>query len=168
MSKPFDAAVLQRISNAKSSSTLLTTSRTTTISALKLHEMKSLNESEDPTYTSLNLSVFAIAEVFVGAFTASLPPLRKTFENLLREVLPTNVTGGSAKNSRHSYALQGAGSQTRPKPETDTDSECGILPDNDEASSERKGSDHAITKTTQVTVTEDAKSIASRHNRDWV
>ena len=130
--------------------------------------MKSLNESEDPTYTSVNLSVFAIAEVFAGAFTASLPPLRKTFENILRKVLPTNLTGGTAKSSRQSYALRGVESQSRPKAETDTDSECGILPDDSKASSERKGSDHAITKTTQVTVTADAKSIASRRHSDWV
>ena len=142
-------------------------SRTTTISGLKLHEMKALNESSDPTYTSVNLSVFAISEVFVGAFTASLPPLRKTFETVLRKVLPTSITGGSAKNSRQSYALQGVESP-RPKPETDTDSECGILPDSSDASSERKGSDHAIMKTTEVIVTADAKSMISRRHSDWV
>jgi hypothetical protein len=129
--------------------------------------MKSLNESDDPTYTAINLSVFAIAEVFAGAFTASLPPLRKTFEMLLRKVLPTSLSGASTKHSRQSYALQGAESRTRPKHETDIDSECGILPD-DYSGSERKGSDHAIMKTTQVMVSADSKSIASRRDRDWV
>jgi hypothetical protein len=133
--------------------------------------MKALNESPDPTYTSVNLSVFAIAEVFVGAFTASLPPLRKTFENMLRKVLPTSITGGSGKGSRQSYALQVSGPQTsgkssRRKPETDTDSELGILPDAD-ASSERKSADQAIMKTTHVSVTADSKSIVSRHHSEW-
>jgi hypothetical protein len=129
--------------------------------------MKSLNESNDPAYTAVNLSVFAIAEVFAGAFTATLPPLRKTFENLLRSVLPTSLPGASTKHSRQSYALQVVESQTRPKYETDIDSECGILPDDYEGS-ERKGSDHAITKTTQVTISADAKSITSRRHNDWV
>ncbi|KAH6864661.1 Alpha/Beta hydrolase protein [Alternaria alternata] len=129
---------------------------TTTISALKLYEMKSLNESPDPTYSAVNLSVFAIAEVFVGVFTACLPPLRKTFENLLRKVLPTSITGGSGKGSRQSYALQNTGPQmsgksSKRKHDTDDDSELGILPD-DEIVSERKGSDQPITimKTTHV------------------
>jgi hypothetical protein len=141
---------------------LLILYRTTTISALKLYEMKSLNESDDPTYTAVNLSVFANAEVFAGAFTASLPPLRKTFENLLRKVLPTSLTGASTK--RQSYALQGAENL---KHGTDIDSECGILPD-DYSGSEGKGSDHKIMKTTHVMVSADAKSIASRRDRDWV
>jgi len=150
--------------------TSLTRLSTTTISALKLYEMKSLNESPDPTYSSVNLSIFAIAEVFVGAFTASLPPLRKTFENGLRKVLPTSLTGGSGKGSRQSYALQVSGPQvsgrsSKPKHETDDDSELGILPD--EASHERKGSDHAIMKTTHVSVTADSKSIASRDHTEW-
>jgi hypothetical protein len=146
---------------------LLTHSRTTIVSALKLYEMKSLNESNDPAYTAVNLSVFAIAEVFAGAFTASLPPLRKTFEIMLRKVLPTSLTGASIKQSRQSYALQGVESQTKPKYETDINSECGILPDG-YSDSERKGSDHEIMKTTQVTISADAKSIASRHHIDWV
>ncbi|KAF2853152.1 alpha/beta-hydrolase [Plenodomus tracheiphilus IPT5] len=122
---------------------------TTTISALKLYEMKSLNESADPTYTSVNLSIFAVAEVFVGAFTASLPPLRKTFENILRKVLPANFAG-SSKNTRNSYMMQAAGSQQSaklavPRGNGDNESELSILPD-DQVSG--KGSDHAIMKTT--------------------
>ncbi|KAG9184983.1 hypothetical protein G6011_11813 [Alternaria panax] len=147
---------------------------TTTISALKLYEMKALNESPDPTYTSVNLSIFAIAEVFVGVFTACLPPLRKTFENLLRKVIPTSITGGSGKGSRQSYALQNTGPQisgrsSKRKDETDDDSELGIL-SGDEVINERKGSDQpiAIMKTTHVEVMADSTSIASRRHSDWV
>ncbi|RAR01775.1 paraben-hydrolyzing esterase precursor [Stemphylium lycopersici] len=127
---------------------------TTTISALKLYEMKSLAKSKDPSYESVNLSIFAIAEVFVGAFTASLPPLRKTFESTLRKVLPFSLTGGSGKGSRQSYALQGTGphatgKSAKSKHETDDDSELGILPEG-ESDSTRKGSDQAITKTTHL------------------
>jgi hypothetical protein len=151
---------------------LLRLCRTTTISALKLYEMKALHESTDPTYTSVNLSIFAISEVFVGAFTACLPPLRKTFENVLHKVLPASITGMSSKGSRQSYALQGgdghlSAKATTSKHECDNESERGMLPEDD--GSTRKGSDHAITKTTQVTVTNDDKSTKSQHQQgDWV
>jgi hypothetical protein len=144
--------------------------RTTTISALKLYEMKSLNESPDPTYSSVNLSIFAIAEVFVGAFTASLPPLRAAIENVLHKFLPSSFTGGSAKNSRNSYALKGSSPRgtrsTKPKHETDDNSERGILPKDAEGTG--KG-DNAIMKTTLVSVTADDKSINNEHQQDrWV
>ncbi|KAJ4371426.1 hypothetical protein N0V83_004643 [Neocucurbitaria cava] len=144
---------------------------TTTISALKLYEMKSLRNSPDPTYTSVNLSVFAIAEVFVGAFTASLPPLRKTFENLLHKILPASLTRAS-KATENSYALKGVGSQmsTRPakqKHECDDDSERSMFPE--DQVSVGKGSDHAIIKTTQVSVTADSISVVSKNQQDdWV
>ncbi|CAA9956736.1 hypothetical protein CFE70_000333 [Pyrenophora teres f. teres 0-1] len=149
---------------------------TTTISAFKLYEMKSLNVSKDPTYDSVNLSIFAISEVFVGAFTASLPPLRKTFETLLKQVLPTSLTGASRtpKGSVESYELPHSGSKLSDKArrrvddvDDDDDSELGILPD-EEVFRERKESDQSITKTTHLSVTADSKSIASRRHSDWV
>jgi len=151
------------------------TFRTTTISALKLYEMKSLNVSKDPTYDSVNLSIFAISEVFVGAFTASLPPLRKTFENLLKQVLPVSLTGASRtpKGSVESYELPQSKSKLNDKSRRreddveDDDSELGILPDED-VIRERKDSDQSITKTTHVSVTADSKSISSRRHSDWV
>lgn len=133
--------------------------------------MKSLKNSPDPTYTSVNLSVFAIAEVFVGAFTASLPPLRKTFENLLHKILPASLTGVS-KTTENRYALKGVGSQlstkpAKPKHECDDDSERSIFPA--DQISIGKGSDHAITKTTQVSVTADSFSVVSKNQQDdWV
>ncbi|EUC34371.1 hypothetical protein COCCADRAFT_35937 [Bipolaris zeicola 26-R-13] len=138
---------------------------TTTISALKLHEMKALANTKDPSFESVNLSIFASAEVFVGAFTASLPPLRKTFENFLRKILPTSITGSSGKGSkvsRQSYMLDDMEARSTAKswpgkPETDGDSELGILPDEGIARP-TNSSDQAITKTTHVTVTEDDRS----------
>ena len=137
--------------------------------------MKSLNVSKDPTYDSVNLSIFAISEVFVGAFTASLPPLRKTFETLLKQVLPMSLTGASRtpKGSVESYELPQSGSKLSDKSRRrrddvgDDDSELGILPD-EEVLHERKNSDQDIMKTTHVSVTADSKSIASRRHSDWV
>ena len=132
--------------------------------------MKSLADTKDPSYESVNLSIFAIAEVFVGAFTASLPPLRKTFETLLRRVLPSSITGAS-KVSRQSCALDNidpkVSSKTwRTKHETDDDSELGILPE-EEAGKTQKDADQSILKTTHVAVTEDDRSAISRLQDGW-
>jgi hypothetical protein len=157
--------------------------RTTTISALKLYEMKSLNSSSDPTYTSINLSIFAVAEVFVGAFTASLPPLRKTFETILRRVLPESVLGTSrsrksvGKGTGNSYVMKEVGNSyvlngnamcnaaSRPKHDLDNDSEHSIL----EAQRSLEGKDMVgtITCTTEISVAGDDRSMRSR-GHEWV
>jgi hypothetical protein len=136
--------------------------------------MKALANTKDPSYESVNLSIFASAEVFVGAFTASLPPLRKTFENLLRKVLPASITGASAKGtkeSRQSYMLENIEARNttkswKAKQETDDDSELGILPEEEHGRTLRTP-DQAIVKTTHVTVTEDDHSAISRRQDEW-
>ncbi|KAH6633621.1 hypothetical protein C7974DRAFT_175493 [Boeremia exigua] len=156
---------------------------TTTISALKLYEMKSLYSSPDPTWSGVNLSIFAIAEVFVGAFTASLPPLRKTFETQLRRVLPESILGSSSRSRKstgkgtgnsyvmkeigNSYVMNGnmMGNQQRPKHDLDNDSEHSIL--QTQPSLEGKEASTQITCTTEISVAGDDRSIQSR-GHDWV
>lgn len=157
---------------------------TTIISALKLYEMKSLYSSPDPTYTSLNLSIFAVTEVFVGAFTASLPPLRKTFETLLRSVLPESIIGSAprsrksvSKGTGNSYAMREVGNsyvlegnksenKSRPKHDLDNDSEHSIL----EAQSSLEGKDTVgnITCTTEISVSGDDRGSVRSRGHDWV
>ena len=134
--------------------------------------MKELDNSKDMTYESVNLSIFATSEVFIGAFTASLPPLRKTFENTLRKVLPTSLTGGSGKGSKASYALENVGGSKsskswNPTHEMDADSELGILPANEAAASRTRESDQSIMKTTHVSVTEVVNATSPRQPEDW-
>lgn len=145
--------------------------------------MKSLNASSDPTYTSINLSIFAIAEVFVGAFTASLPPLRKTFETQLRRVLPESVIGSSRnrksvgkgtgnsyvmKEVGNSYVLNGnaVGVSARPKHDLDNDSEHSIL----EAQQSLEGKDTVgtITCTTEISVAGDDRGSVRSRGHEWV
>jgi hypothetical protein len=139
--------------------------------------MKELYSSPDPTYTSLNLSIFAISEVFVGAFTASLPPLRKTFEDLLRKIIPETLFGTSSRGkSENSYAMNGMGSQQSSKaskPRHDPDnvsdissSEQEILQDS--GSIDRKESDNGIVCTTEVSMSVDEKSLAESRGHSWV
>ena len=145
--------------------------------------MKFLNVSPDPTYTSVNLSIFASTEVFVGAFTASLPPLRKTFETLLRRILPESVVGTSrdrkslGKSPGNSYVMREVGNsyvlnsnavgrEGRPRHDLDNDSEHSIL----EAQNSLEGKDTVgtITCTTDISVAgDDGGSLWSRGN-DWV
>ncbi|KAH4131240.1 hypothetical protein HBI81_005840 [Parastagonospora nodorum] len=145
---------------------------TTTISALKLYEMKSLNSSPDPTYSSVNLSVYAIAEVFVGVFTACLPPLRKTFDGILRKVLPDGLMSSNNTKSRQSYALKAfsdplnsASKPSKSEFTSDGDSDYAIL----EAETSRiHGSQDDIIKTTQVTVTVDDQASERQERDEWV
>ncbi|KAF1929961.1 uncharacterized protein M421DRAFT_381590 [Didymella exigua CBS 183.55] len=157
---------------------------TTTISALKLYEMKALYSSPDPTYTSLDLSIFAVSEVFVGAFTASLPPLRKTFETLLRRILPESILGSASQSRKsagkgtdnsyvmkevgNSYVLDGntSGNQSRPKHDLDNDSEHSIL----DAQSSLEGKDVVgnITCTTDINVLGDDQGSVRSRGHDWV
>jgi hypothetical protein len=146
--------------------------------------MKSLWTSTDPTYTSINLSIFAVTEVFVGAFTASLPPLRKTFETILCRVLPESILGSSShsrksmgKNSYalkevgNSYVLNGnaAGSQSRPKHDLDNDSEHSMLEaQHSKHSMEGKDSVGMITCTTDLSVTVDERGSIRSRGQDWV
>lgn len=133
--------------------------------------MKSLNNSNDTTYTSVNLSIFAIAEVFVGAFTASLPPLRKTFEDLLHRILPQTVFS-SSRATRQSYAMECAGSTQqsgkilRRMHDFDNDSEHAILPEDQIGTG--KVSDKAIICTTQVSMTVDDRPRSKHEKGDWV
>ncbi|KAH7396828.1 hypothetical protein DE146DRAFT_720315 [Phaeosphaeria sp. MPI-PUGE-AT-0046c] len=145
---------------------------TTVISALKLYEMKSLNSSPDPTYSSVNLSIYAIAEVFVGVFTACLPPLRKTFDQILRKILPTGLISSRTTKSRDSYALQAmsnpssnAAKKSKSGHESDGDSDYAILEEN---TLQAQGSNDEIVKTTQVSVTVDDKASERGRNDDWV
>ncbi|KAK7181587.1 hypothetical protein DPSP01_011409 [Paraphaeosphaeria sporulosa] len=162
---------------------------TTSISALKLYEMKSLNASTDPTYTSVNLSIFAVSEVFVGAFTASLPPLRKTFETLLRRVLPESVLGSAARSRKsvsrksvgkgignsyqmkevgNDYVLNGnaMGKHIRPKHDLDNDSEHSML--DAQRSAGGKDGVGSITCTTEISVSGDDKRSVVDQGHEWV
>lgn len=146
--------------------------------------MKSLYFSPDPTYTSVNLSIFAVSEVFVGAFTASLPPLRKTFETLLHRLLPESILGSASRSRKsvgkgtghsyvmkevgNSYVLNGniSGNQSKPKHDLDNDSEHSIL----EAQRSLEGKDTVgtITCTTEISVAGDDRGSVRSRGHNWV
>lgn len=135
--------------------------------------MKALWTSPDPTYTSVNLSIYASTEVFVGAFTACLPPLRKTIDNLLRKILPEGLI--SSRSAGDSYAMDSTHKrfskrfskmvgQSKPRTKNDTDSEHQIF---DGSQIRRQGSEDEIIKTTLVSVTVNDKNASVHRNDDW-
>jgi hypothetical protein len=132
--------------------------------------MKSLNTSKDPTYTSVDLSIYAIAEVFIGVFTACLPPLRKTFEDVLRKVLPEGLISSRATKSRKSYALEALSNppstikKSVSDHTSDEDSDYAIM---EEQRSQVQSSHEDIVKTTQVIVTVDDYASERQKNGDW-
>lgn len=97
---------------------------TTIISAIKLYEIKALNESVDVAYQSVNLSVLSVTEVFVGTLTASLPPLRLLFENLLNRARPNTTTSTHDQSKKDSYVLS---NWQKPRKSADNSSEDAIL-----------------------------------------
>lgn len=75
------------------------------ISVLKLYKVKALNESKGIPYESVNLSIFSVSEVLAGTLTASLPPLRRLFENLPNKVLPESLVASKGRTHMDSYVL---------------------------------------------------------------
>jgi hypothetical protein len=90
--------------------------RCTTISALKLWDFQRIQNAKEPYYESVTLSIWSMAEVAIGIIVANLPPLRKSFDNILRHVLPS--TGSN--NIRFSLATYHSQS-LRPKGDGESD-----------------------------------------------
>jgi len=122
---------------------------------MKLVEIKALSASPDRAYKDVNLSIYAMAEVTAGTFTACLPPLRKTFENLLKRILLDSFLGTSQE--QRSYSLPTYASQlnrterSKPPHERDDESETAILPSQQNEDKDNKG---GIVRTTQVSISE--------------
>ncbi|KAF1971168.1 hypothetical protein BU23DRAFT_471896 [Bimuria novae-zelandiae CBS 107.79] len=61
----------------------------TICSIFKTIELRNLQKTKDPTWDGVDLTIWSATELSVGILVASLPPLRKHFERLLRHVLPS-------------------------------------------------------------------------------
>ncbi|KAF2791288.1 hypothetical protein K505DRAFT_363963 [Melanomma pulvis-pyrius CBS 109.77] len=137
----------------------------TVCSIFKTIELRVIIKTTDPTWDGINLSIWSSAELSVGIFIASLPPLRKAFDRLFQRLLPSTLRsshrtpqygGGyghttSGNNIRMS-TLQPSKATKSVRPgesvlEADDESERGIL-------NEQEG---GIMKTTKVTVTEEGE-----------
>lgn len=132
----------------------------TSLSIAKLFDLRRvLTLKENFLYESVSLSILSVAEVGVGIITACLPPLRKTFDELLSKMMPETVwetyptEGEGRAQSSHNYAMPvfGFGSKssngTTATATSDGESQRAIVREED--------MDHthgALGKTTLITV----------------
>ncbi|KAK7184817.1 hypothetical protein DPSP01_002210 [Paraphaeosphaeria sporulosa] len=138
----------------------------TVCSIFKTVELKSLLKTRDPTWDGVNLTIWSATELSVGILVASLPPLRKQFERILRKVLPSTLqTSNKRTPGSHSGIPMYNVSKVTTKRNTrimgrsdvgidDGDSERSILPD---GGSDTKV-DRGIMKTVVHEVTSESRS----------
>jgi hypothetical protein len=72
--------------------------RCTAISAMKLWDFQRLQGLKEVYYESVTLSIWSMTEVSMGIVVANLPPLRKSFDRLLKHVLPKFSTNRSTSS----------------------------------------------------------------------
>ena len=124
---------------------------TTVISAVKLYEIKALNETTDVSYKSINLSILSVTEVFVGTLTASLPSLRLFFEKLLDIVLAKFGVRTQDGSHTDSYVLPDISSTQDPE-----GANKGQLPRFSDDNSEKLMLPGTITRTHHIIVSVEA------------
>ncbi|OJD14193.1 hypothetical protein AJ78_05433 [Emergomyces pasteurianus Ep9510] len=67
----------------------------------KATELPAILNTQDPTYAAVNLTIWVKAEFNAGLFAASLPPLKSTFERVMRKC--GVMSGLSTPSNTHSY-----------------------------------------------------------------
>jgi hypothetical protein len=100
-------------------------------SIFKTIELHALTKTQDPTWDAVNLTIWSATELSVGILIASLPPLRKVFDNIFRRMLPSTF-GTRSKNPGslplHIVSKAYSKPMGRSESEGDGDSERDILP----------------------------------------
>ena len=152
---------------------LTTTPHSATIcSIFKTIELKSITQTRDPTWSTVNLGIWSSAELSIGILIASLPPLRKAFDSLFQKILPSILTPSKTPNSQYGYGRSTNGNHIRLDTyeqnkrshknshksahpgesalDSDSDSERAILED-------EEGKGAGIMKTTKVMVIDEAE-----------
>jgi hypothetical protein len=146
----------------------------TICSIFKTIELKTITQTNDPTWSGVNLGIWSSAELSIGILIASLPPLRKAFDSIFRKILPSTLANSKTPNSAYGYGGRStnghhirldtyeANKRTHKSVhpgesalESDSDSERAILED-------EEGRGAGIMKTTKVTVLEEPEEGPSQ------
>ncbi|PGH06725.1 hypothetical protein GX51_02166 [Blastomyces parvus] len=77
----------------------------------KATELPAILNTKDPTYAATNLTIWVKAEFNAGLFAASLPPLKATFEKMLRKF--GVMSGLSTPSNTHTYGGGGYSARKR-------------------------------------------------------
>lgn len=101
---------------------------------MKTTYLGALSKTKDPTWDAVDLSIWAATELSIGVLVASLPPLRKQFDNFFRKFISSTGTHSRQRSSMPMYNMskpQTIGSRSRKGTQVamDDDSERSILPD---------------------------------------
>ncbi|RYN82669.1 hypothetical protein AA0120_g9450 [Alternaria tenuissima] len=149
----------------------------TICSIFKTIELKSITQTQDPTWDGVSLTIWSSSELSIGILIASLPPLRKAFDHIFKRILPSTITGsgktpqygygrstGQGANSIHMKNFQGSKAYHSRLPgesilDGDDESDRAILPDD-----EHKGPGIMKSTNVQVTVSEDVEEAGSSSN----
>jgi hypothetical protein len=154
----------------------------TICSIFKTIELKTITQTNDPTWDGTNLSIWSSAELSIGILISSLPPLRKAFDNMFQKILPSTMTGSKTPQLNYGYGNSTHGNHVRLDTyennrrtrksvhpgdsvlDNDSDSERAILEEGD-------GKGMGIVKTTKVIVEEaeekDSQSSSLHRTREW-
>jgi hypothetical protein len=104
-------------------------------------------------YESVSLSIWSMSEVTAGIVVANLPPLRKSFDDLLKHVIPSTGSNNVLSRNRslnhkfESYHLPTYHSQIN-RSKGDGDSDKAIL----EVESDDRQHGSGIMKTTEIEI----------------
>jgi hypothetical protein len=142
----------------------------TICSIFKTIELKAITKTQDPTWDGINLSIWSSCEASIGILIASLPPLRKAFDHFFSRILPSALQSSNGRTPNYGYGKSSHGDihmsnfqnskayHSRIPGESvldnDSDSDRAILKDEERA--------NGITKTTQVTVSEEVEGESSK------
>ncbi|KAJ8113398.1 hypothetical protein OPT61_g4462 [Boeremia exigua] len=102
----------------------------TVCSIFKTIELSALKKTKDPTWDGVNLTIWSATELSVGILIASLPPLRKVFDQMFRHILPsTFMTKSKTPGSIPLYNVSKPYSKPMGRSTAgDADSEKDMLP----------------------------------------
>jgi hypothetical protein len=154
----------------------------TICSIFKTIELKVIYTTKDPTWDGTNLTIWSSVEASIGILIASLPPLRKAFDNLFQNILPSTLQNSHLKTPQHGYSNSSHGNirmkalqnskayNSRIRGESILDNDG----DSDRAILEEEGNSSGIMKTMKVTVFEEVEAssskeseVSQKQSHDW-
>jgi hypothetical protein len=138
----------------------------TICSIFKTIDLKIITQTQDPTWDGVNLTIWSSCELSIGIIIASLPPLRKAFDDLFKKLLPSTLTNpgkppqngyGNSTNIHMSTFQSGKAYHSRLPGGSvldDSDSDRAVLEDEEGKA--------GMIKTTKVMVTEEVEESSSK------
>jgi hypothetical protein len=112
--------------------------------------------------------MLSVSENSVAIIVACLPPLRRTFDDFLKRILPDSFLSkmGASQPQSHNNALQSYYARNKSKPTShsveDDESELAILPDAEYL----ENSHGKIVRTTKVVVTNESTEADRQRRQD--